>query len=371
MHELIRSSALTGYSDLVLKLGGDPEKLLRRFRWTQDIIEQQDAAISYRSLIQLMELTAAKLNCRDFGLRLAQVQNIHILGPLAIIALHSETVEHALRSIIQQLDYYSPVCCARLDTNTNPARPILTFEAALTGEPNRRQTVELAIGDAHRELLILSDGQFIPRAVLFRHSPLATKATYFKHFQVHPKFDQEVNGIVITPDDLARPLKANDPYLRRVVVDYVKHSTGRQPHDATSQVDFLIRKLLSGTRCTLRVVAQHLALHERTLQRRLEREGNTFEEVLDGVRRQLARSLLTESMMPVAQIAMSLGYSEQSAFNRACRRWFGSSPLQIRRSGGSFQGVANKGPRGRRKSNTRNGSAHTTAGQPSRPPKRA
>ena len=72
-------------------------------------------------------------------------------------------------------------------------------------------------------------------------------------------------------------------------------------------------------------------MHKRTLQRRLANEGVSYEQLLGEVRLKLLREYLMEPNLKLSQIAGLLGYSEQSAFNRACRQWLGTTPRAYRR----------------------------------------
>ena len=71
-----------------------------------------------------------------------------------------------------------------------------------------------------------------------------------------------------------------------------------------------------------------MAMHPRTLQRRLEREGETFDRIRDRIRREKAEYYLYKTNAPLAQVAGIIGYSEESIFTRSCQRWFGLSPRQ-------------------------------------------
>jgi len=71
-------------------------------------------------------------------------------------------------------------------------------------------------------------------------------------------------------------------------------------------------------------------MHPRTLQRRVREEGTTFEAIKDQARRDLAQRYLSQPDLPLTQITALLGYSEQSAFGRSCRRWFDMTPRQER-----------------------------------------
>jgi len=70
---------------------------------------------------------------------------------------------------------------------------------------------------------------------------------------------------------------------------------------------------------------------ERTLQRRLEEEASSFVQLLNETRRELAEQYLNRLHLSLAQAAYLLGFSEQSSFFRACKRWFGLPPGEYRR----------------------------------------
>ena len=64
-------------------------------------------------------------------------------------------------------------------------------------------------------------------------------------------------------------------------------------------------------------------MSERTLQRRLEEEASSFVRLLNDTRRELAEQYLSRLHLSLAQAAYLLGFSDQSSFFRACKRWFG------------------------------------------------
>jgi AraC-like DNA-binding protein len=69
-----------------------------------------------------------------------------------------------------------------------------------------------------------------------------------------------------------------------------------------------------------------LAMHRRTLNRRLKAEGTTFQQVLDNVRFTVARQLLSGSDVPLDDVAATLGYAGVNPFMRTFRRWTGTTP---------------------------------------------
>jgi AraC-like DNA-binding protein len=77
-------------------------------------------------------------------------------------------------------------------------------------------------------------------------------------------------------------------------------------------------------------IARDMGMSERTLYRRLAAEGLTFRDVLTEAQSSLAKDLLRDSDNSIAEIAFLTGFSEQSTFSRAFKRWFGQAPAQFR-----------------------------------------
>jgi len=77
-------------------------------------------------------------------------------------------------------------------------------------------------------------------------------------------------------------------------------------------------------------IAAILGMSERTLHRRLAAEGTSFQRLLDDTRRELAQHHLSQREVSLADAAYLLGFSDQSSFFRAARRWFGTSPRHYR-----------------------------------------
>jgi AraC-like DNA-binding protein len=83
---------------------------------------------------------------------------------------------------------------------------------------------------------------------------------------------------------------------------------------------------------TLDAAATALAVSRRTLTRRLSEEGASFRHILDDVRRDVARALLQDRSLSIADIAFFLQYSEPATFHRSFRRWTGLTPHAFRKA---------------------------------------
>jgi AraC-like DNA-binding protein len=88
----------------------------------------------------------------------------------------------------------------------------------------------------------------------------------------------------------------------------------------------ILRGMINGTMPTLAVLSAHTGLSTRTLQRRLDEAGTSFQRLLQGVLREEADELLSRGTLSQGEIAFMLGYSEVSAFSRTYRSWTGRPP---------------------------------------------
>jgi AraC-like DNA-binding protein len=104
----------------------------------------------------------------------------------------------------------------------------------------------------------------------------------------------------------------------------------RPPTTTAEIVAEIVRTRRLEGRSDIDGVAERLGAGARTLQRRLDSESRPYRQILAEVRLARARSLLTDTGMPIVEIALALGYSDQAHFNRAFRREVGVAPSSYR-----------------------------------------
>jgi AraC-like DNA-binding protein len=173
-----------------------------------------------------------------------------------------------------------------------------------------------------------------PAEVRFEHSaPVATQE-HERIFGCRLFFGAITTELTLAADRLGLPIPEADPGLARLLKRQAEADLG----DSLSDEPFLRRvqslagaAILSSGDVSLSGLAAAAGMGQRTLQRRLQREGLTVRSLVDQTRLALARRLLGEGRLPLAQIAFRLGYSQTSAFHRAFRRQTGLTPQQSRR----------------------------------------
>ncbi|UQX01587.1 AraC family transcriptional regulator [Streptomyces sp. RerS4] len=184
----------------------------------------------------------------------------------------------------------------------------------------------------------------IGRRVPLSHTAFAYPAPphadeYATLFDCPVRFGADRTGAVFDARCLTAPLvrdeAALDALLRRAPFDLLA-----RPAYGTTVAEQVRRTLTHGLRDAPRLpelgeVAARLAVSPATLRRRLQGEGTSFQRLKDQVRRDAAIAGLAEGREPIAELATRLGFSEDTAFHRAFRRWTGTTPGAYRIASGA------------------------------------
>lgn len=330
MTGMVRTQSLRGYRELVLDLGGEPDRLLRKAGIEPTGLNHLTAFIHFANLIDLLERSAAELRCADFGLRLAERQDIGILGTLAVAMQYSATVGEAISCASKYIHVYNAAIGFTVTTGEPRGQARLAFRTLVEHAPQWAQTAEHGIGLAWRIMNMLSEGQCHPKQVWFPHMAVAAEPTYRAHFDAAVIFRADQLGLTYAARDLHLPIIEQNKELHDLATAYLDRQRAEGELPLSVETRRIIEALLGTGTCSQRQVANALYMHPRTLQRRLNEEGTTFEAIKDEVRKDLARRYLSQPDLPLAQVSMLLDYSEPSALGRSCRRWFGTTPGELR-----------------------------------------
>lgn len=171
-----------------------------------------------------------------------------------------------------------------------------------------------------------------PKAVFFKHAAPGSTKIHENHFGCPVYFDADKDALLISDEALVAPNKLGDASISRFFQTHLESELSKLDDDNTldQRVRIRISRVLSEGVPKISDIAQHLNMSGRTLQRRLSDRGYSFQTLVDESRRQLALQLLEETQYPLAEVAFLTGFSEQSAFNRAFKRWAGQTPRSYR-----------------------------------------
>ena len=191
-------------------------------------------------------------------------------------------------------------------------------------EPYERR-VDFLSSLSHRE-------PFMPLAVFFKHVPRGDVAIYEAHFGCPVHFETDRDALLVSEDSLDLPNKLGDETIARFFDRHLESELASLTEEdgLEPRVRRAVASMLSEGVPTLSSIAADLGLGSRTLQRRLTDQGHSFQSVVDAARHDLAQQLLSETEYSLAEIAFLTGFSEQSGFTRAFKRWAGQTPRSYR-----------------------------------------
>jgi len=164
------------------------------------------------------------------------------------------------------------------------------------------------------------------------HAAATDAQEYARAFRAPVRFEAEHNAVVMPREVLDAPVA----HANRELFSMFDHRAQQrldelaQSESIVAKVRQLLVKHLDEGNVGIADSAQRLHMSAATLRRRLAEEGTTHKDLLEQVRREVALHQLHERRLSVGQIAFLLGFSSQSAFGRAFRRWVGTTPLEYR-----------------------------------------
>lgn len=342
MAETVRAASLRGFLALVGQLGGDGRALLEAHGLTLNLSDEE-RLLPARQVGQLLEATAAALQCPDFGLRLAQFQDIGVLGPIAIAIQNARTVQEALDVVSKYMFvHYDGMSISPVAHADDPGRIALCYGFGTDSLAVPRQSIDLVLAGGHRILTLLGADNYRLHEVRLPYAPIAPLSAYQRIFGAPASFRRSEAALVVPGALMDAPLPYASEAMRAMAADYLQKNFGAGRDDLAARVRMAIAVGLANANTGLDQVARQLSLQPRTLQRRLAAAGEAFDALRDEVMREAALKYLRNPDMPLTEVAARLGLSQQSALTRSCRRWFGESPLKIRRASAQTGAAASK-----------------------------
>ncbi|GGB56993.1 HTH-type transcriptional regulator VirS [Roseibium aquae] len=301
---------------LMLDAGLDPQALFN-----------PEMRVEYSGFCSLLQLCARQWDMPDIGLRLAKQQEIDFLGPVALVTRSEKTVRGAIDAIIANLVIYSNATFVALEETGGTASVILVQR---DDAPQDRCNTELVVAQAKCVLNTLVERDIDLVEASFRHEKGPSAAAVSSYFQCPVRYEAERNALSFDTGLLDRPLAYADQFQQIPIRRYLTKLRTEAAGNIVEMARRAVAQRMEQGSCTLETVAETLQLPPHTLQRRLRAEGTTIRGLVEEWRRHRALSLVTNTRLPLSQVSDALGYSEQSVFTQAFRRWYGAPPKRYR-----------------------------------------
>lgn len=180
----------------------------------------------------------------------------------------------------------------------------------------------------------LTEGDFAPELVEFRHDDRGQRWRYEETFGAALRFGAEADRFWLGNTVLERTLRGQNAALAaeadRIAERYLAALSDRP---TARRVRQLLLDLLPQGEADLDGIASRLHMSPRSLQRHLGDEGHSFRGLLEETRKALAVTYVRQQKQPLVEVAFRLGFSDQSSFSKAFKRWTGLSPAAFAAAG--------------------------------------
>lgn len=264
----------------------------------------------------------------NFGLHvaLASIKSQKTNNILYSILYNSANIEHAIRNLIRYHDLSSDFIKIWFETENNNA--VLSWNSIIPVESDRNYS------DCVMALLVfllsdLSNNKIKIKEINLIHDKPEDTAEYLKIFKYRINFGKSGNEVVFSKDDLALQIKYYDKDLLASLEKYASGLLNKLHSDNTftEEVYHLINEMFSkGETPSIEKVAGKMALTVRNLQHKLRKENISYKIILDLLRKEISLEYLKSKDTVIYELAYILGFSEQSSFNHAFKKWTGISP---------------------------------------------
>jgi AraC-like DNA-binding protein len=277
-------------------------------------------------LLELLAQSVQVTGDPDLGLHAAEQINAGDYDLLEFLSVTSTSPREAISAINRYVRLLSDAVQVDLAERSGRAVWHYTSSLPLPRAANDFIVANMVLGSQR------AYGRQAIDEVWLAHSQPADTREYQRILGVPVHFNVGVNAAVFAAVHLDRSSATANPKLNSVLRRHADLVLERLPSSRSllEQVRARVARELATGNPTRAFVAAELEMSSRSLGRKLRREGTSFKQILDDVRRQLAVQYVRSSNEPISAISASLGFATPSAFHRAFRRWTGQTPAKFR-----------------------------------------
>jgi AraC-like DNA-binding protein len=310
------------------ELGVRAAAVLRHAGLPQGYVGQPRVLLSTEELFALWRAVGEVSTNPAIGLQLGTETKTERFHPIGLVALSSENFGAAIG---QMARYKHLTCPEEIRQKTHGGEWSIQFCWLLAEEVEPKVLIECCFAWVLSVGRVGTGARVSPLRVEFVE-PRAHVKTIERHFGCPVIRGSDRNAIVFRAADAQRPFVTRNAELLALLAPQFEEELKQEngDDDFAERVRIAIQQKLTGQRPAIEDIADVLHVSPRTLQRRLQDGGSSFQRVLEEARHQLARHYLNNSVLELNEAAYLLGYNDSNSFVRAFRTWEGVPPARWR-----------------------------------------
>jgi len=311
---------------LEVHYGIDPAPLLKQLDMDPALMKKPGARYPTAKMQKLWELCVQTTGDSCFGLAAGARVKTTTFHALGFAWMASSNVKEELERLLR---YFQVICTMPVDLQLTEAGDNYRLSAASPDPypPFEEPTIDAFFMATLKLIRFTTGNQFSPVRVQLEKNNQERLAEYVEAFGCPVEMGCARDSIEFDKAECDTDLSGQNRDLavanERVLENYIQ---ALDPDKVSSQVRELLITLLPSGQATQEEVAGKMHRSLSTLQRQLSSEGTNFKTIRDETRQSMAEQYIEEGDYSLSQIAFLLGFSDQSNFSRAFKRWTGKTP---------------------------------------------
>ncbi|WP_295470903.1 AraC family transcriptional regulator [uncultured Pseudomonas sp.] len=312
--------------------GVQPEPVLRQARLPEDLFSRPDHGLSTDEYFRFWQALESQVDDPMFPLRLVETVSAEVFDPPLFAALCSANLMQAVQRLAKYKQLVAPMS---LEVKVDESGEMTVFPRWLSMHEEVPHSLQVAEVAFFLRLASLATRERIKAVqVTFAHLPPDRYGRRYEAFFGVPARQGANLSITFTAADALRPFLTANQQMWRVFEPDLRRRLSELDAAATmaERVRAVLLELLPSNTATIEQAALRLGLSKRTLQRRLEEEGESFRALVNTTRASLARHYLGSTRLSGGEIAFLLGFEDPNSFYRAFQDWTGETPDTARQA---------------------------------------
>ena len=310
--------------------GHDPAPLYRKAGINPALLKKSDARINISHVDELWRLAVELLDDPCFGIKMTDHWHPSYVGALGYAWCASSTLRTALNRVVRYIHVVTEDLNLKLSETPDGLQVTTDLERSVFTLPQHHDVVLSVI--MHMCRFNYGEELLATRVCLAHEKPRCADIID-NYFRIPVVYGAPASSLTLSKKDVDLKLTSGNRELALLHDEFLmKYLVEIKRGDIVQQIQSVIIENLPSGKVTDHLIARELNLSERSLQRKLKEKGTTFRNELDNVREMAAIQYIRNPVNTMSDIAFLLGFSEQSAFSRAFKKWTGTSPMKYRNS---------------------------------------
>jgi len=320
---LLVAKAIEGY-------GLDSKGIFQQAGMDIEEIKKPHGRIPTESMKKVWDIAREQSGDPYIGIKVASYFQPNVFSALGMALAASHHVYDALKRAHRYSQMVSDGSSTELEETDDQVFFKLIPREGYQSPPNHF-AVEGILGSLVHVMRLIAGDDFAPEAVEFQHEFDGDIGPYESFFGCTVSFGNPKNRLVFDRNRIFNEHDFANSTLTCTLDQWIEdHLSNFKEKLLTTKVSKYILKHLAYGEVDQQSVAKEMALSPRMLQRKLKDEGTSYSEILDDCRHKLAIQLISQNKLALSEVTYILGFSDQSNFSRAFKRWTGSTPHQFK-----------------------------------------